>query len=367
MNGPFIVPPFALPLHRARWAFVGPDLWRPMLHASNTFPEVMGPPPSTWRYEVFTAPRTIQRSDEGWASWANQNANPWVRSEVERQHCFYKVSLELGARLSRGSLKGFARVGSITGPWTEIPAPAWSELRAPYSGDYEAWRLGHLIGGGADLWDVQVLDSKGLPFAAAALAYGPSEAAQIVRRAAAFGLTTPATPKERRESQLDQRMASLMSSVVMPENAVSEEERAAAQIALEASLLERLKAGELIGERVDGAGVARPISTAEWAKLGRVIVNSKSDPPGLSDVVVRPSLDSTPPAKNAPARKRGRSQSRPRPLIETAYHQWAAQIASPPTKRDAEDWARAQGYPIGTIRELQREFVARRAGRPQKV
>jgi len=321
-------------------------------------------PGSTWRYEVFSIPHRIRPAEEEWASWEQQIKNPMVKVEVEHQSCFYMVNLELGIRLSRGALKGFGREGSITGAWTEIPTTAWSVLRAPYSEDYEAWRLGHLIGGGADLWDVRLLDTEGLSFADAALAYGPDEEVQIIQRAAALGVEASAKP--RRESRLGQRMAA-EAPVRLSGGLVSEEERAAAQSALEASLIERLKAGELIGERVDGAGVARPISTAEWARLGRAIEGGKSGPTGISDVVVRPNSMGSPPTNSSPPTKRRQPESRPRPLVETAYHQWAAQMANPPTKRDAEDWARAQGYPIGPVRELQRKFVGRRAGRPQKV
>lgn len=363
MSGPFTVPTLALPLHRARWVLVASDLWRPALIASTSRGAlgraVRCKPGSTWRYEVFTVPHHVRPADEEWASWEKQIADPAVQVEAEHQDCFYRVNLELGLRLSRGTLKGFGREGSITGSWTAIPTTAWSILRAPHSEDYEAWRLGHLVGGGADLWDVHVLDTEGLPFADAASAYGPAEAAQIVQRAAAFGVATPPS-STLPGTRLHRRMASLTLSDQIGEDALR-----AARSALDTHLLVELEAGRLVGERRDAHGVRRPIPRAEWSRLSREIMRGRSSVSELADILVRPQEEDSPPkATRADTRP---PQLKPLPATEAAFSAWVEQTGRAPTKTMAESWARENGHSIARVREMHSALGVRGRGRPKKA
>ncbi len=265
---------YGLPLLRARSAFVSPDLWKAELvasHARSSASYSDAVPGTPWRYEVFVVPASAPR--DAWGSWEQQQADPQVRAEAERQNAFYMVSLDLGRRLLAGELQGWGRLGSRSGPWTEIPAEAWDLLRVPYEKGFGSWRRGHLSEPDMEFRAVRIRDLVGLPLKAAALAYGPAEAALVAQRAVAFGILgqpiSAAPPLQRRTNgkpTLQERMAE------HPQPALSlPEQPTLAQAADAIDQLERqlgaaLKAGTLVATGQEAGGVTRSIQLGEWAR-----------------------------------------------------------------------------------------------------
>ncbi len=268
---------YGLPLIRARSAFVPPELWKPALVASQRradpgFSDAV--PGNPWRYEVFTVPAEVPR--DTWGSWVQQEGNPELRAEAERQNTCYAMSLELGRRLLAGELQGWGRLGSPIGSWTEIPAEAWHVLRVPYEPAFAGLQRGHLSGPGMEFWGVRIRDLVGLSLKAAALAYGPDDAAAVAQRAAAFAIrrqsVAPATRARKRSEgvgstpTLAERMRDVAQPSLSPPEQPSLAEAADAIRQLERHLVDALRRGALVATGQDARGALRTIKAGEWAQ-----------------------------------------------------------------------------------------------------
>ena len=284
---------YGLPLLRARWCLLPTDITQPTLIASLRRSRIQQPtfvPGDPWRYEVFVIPPNVTR--ETWASWESQEADALIKAEVERQSTWLQGSLALRACMEEGTFEGFGRRNDIAGDWISIPKQAWKNLRVAFDPTFKHWRDGHVTGAGLDLWDVRILDRKGLPLDAASLAYGPAVAAASVQE-------MRATVIEDEPSQADDRGSASLSVVVR------------------LALLEMLKTGKLLGFGHRGKNDIAAISRREWSAGAACFEKSelKTDRCNYSGVIVRP----------------------PHPIAEAADER-----SHEPTWRndDAEDWFR---------------------------
>ena len=257
-----------LPLFRARSAFVEPKLWKAALaasvHRANPAWKI-GFPGSKWRYERFVP--WLEAPGEQWEKWDQQEADPLLRAEADRQATFLRVSMALGQHLMVGNLEGSGRLGSMVGPWTPIPAAAWEVLQAPCATpaatDLSAWRHGHLVGPGMEFWGVRILDTTGLSLRAAALAYGPAEAAAIAQHGMVFGHLRPSLPPT--PKSLAARMAAAAIPQVGPATKPDAAELADAVRSLRQSLVRQLQDGSLIADGEGASRLRRPIEARLWA------------------------------------------------------------------------------------------------------
>lgn len=252
-----------LPLFRARRVFVGVDLWNAELiaserRASPQFGDAI--PGDPWRYERLSLPPGPSKQDETF-SWKNQEHDHERQAEAQRQNTFYAVSLALGSALLAGELQSSGRLGSMVGPWTEIPAAAWRVLRVPCADSYQNWRLGHATGAGMEFWNIRIRHQVGLLLSDAATAYGPAGSANIVHRGMALGVeetdSLVSTP-----TALDRRMAAAGPTGLVQQRPTAEEFAKARQ-ALSESLFSLLRSGGLVADSwVSGA--ARPLRPEQW-------------------------------------------------------------------------------------------------------
>jgi hypothetical protein len=335
---------FGLPLMQARYGLVAPDLWRPALVASKARANPAWTdrtPPHSWRLEVFVPPLTAP-PPQLWESWAAQQETPIFKAEAERQNTFYAVSLDLGDRLLSGELQGFGRKGEITGPWAPIPAEAWRVLRVAHSDDFLNWQMGHLVGGGAELWGVRIADMVGIPRHLAAVAYGPSAAAHIVQRSEAFGIVAvPSVARAPRDTNrangntLDARMAEWSQRQPMgldPGAGVKREDYQRAQVELDRCLQQLIDSGALIADSPYPAGRAvliRPALPSQAPTAGTWVRSS--------DAVPSAPAPSTTPRRTGRKAPRGTSyREQDRPLVEEMRRMLAAE---PPRAKGAWDAA----------------------------
>lgn len=262
---------FGLPILRARWQLLPDDLTSPALIAWQKRQDVGRldfVPGAPWRYETFSVPDSTPH--EGWSSWESQQADPLIKSEVERQSTWYNASLDLRTRLEAGFLEGFGRRGDIAGEWISIPRAAWRLLRVPFDHTFKNWRVGHAVGGGLDLWGLRILDRAGLPLQSAAIAYGPDIEAAVVQKFRAHGGRdlnqaddNPVQPPPAPNS-LAARMADHAARMASQNPGAQTPRPREANATLHDSLRQRLQAEALMGTGVLPDGSTAPIPPREW-------------------------------------------------------------------------------------------------------
>ncbi len=377
---------YGLPLQRARWCFVGAELWKPALiasiaRASAAYSDRAGG--SVWRYEVFTVPADPP-VEQSWERWAAQELDPAVQAEVARQNTHYDINLGLGRRLIAGELSAYGRQANMVGEWTPIPAAAWRRLRVTYDPGFRNWIDGQVAGAGMEFWGVRIRDNLGLGLADAAIAYGRPADAELVQRAIALGRVPPATTDPQMEPEKRGNLDALMAGQSFdlgPQGKPTEADFTASRERLGAQLFAAIVKGELVATGVPEDGQVREIPLGVWSQGWTDYWKSAVTGPNgnYSNIVVRPrpldfaSTDQAPDPGPVPLQA---STSTPGDWKATDVEQWFVtwvdrheSEARHPSEET--DWAAADaefpGVPRKTIRSLRDQYVpkARRKQGPK--
>lgn len=108
-------PSGSIPLHEAMKQFLPAEMWKE--HARATEARKHEPRPVSW----------FDSSGRDWETAQKVQRRPSARADLHR--VWYGMLAAMKAKLEAGELRAFGQEDPPFGPWRQIPAPAWRQLR----------------------------------------------------------------------------------------------------------------------------------------------------------------------------------------------------------------------------------------------